>query len=112
MKIMKKPEPPKEKKLAVPKAMRSSNWKLAMVEDDMELDDEGDQKTEDAVLVRVEDNPEKEEETTKDPKEEVLGYYQGDYEPRSCLRRGHKATSDDQATGPTCMLTYIRKALI
>ena len=42
-KIMKKPEPPKEKKLAVPKAMRSSNWKLAMVKDDMELDNEGEE---------------------------------------------------------------------
>ena len=60
-KIIKKPEPMKEKerKLAVPKAIRSSNWKPAMVEDDIELDDNNDQKTEDAVLVQVEDNPEK-----------------------------------------------------
>jgi hypothetical protein len=56
---MKKPEPMKERKLAVPKAMRSGNWKPAMVEDDIELDNNNDQKTEDAVLVQVKDNPEK-----------------------------------------------------
>jgi hypothetical protein len=55
-KIMKRSEP-QEKKLAVPKAMRSGNWKPAMVTDDMELDD--DDLKEEAVLVRVEDNPEK-----------------------------------------------------
>src|SRR6202035_5380324 len=49
----------KERKLAVPKAMRSSNWKPAMVEDDIELDNNNDQKTEDTVLIQVEDNPEK-----------------------------------------------------
>jgi hypothetical protein len=47
----------KEKKLVVPKAMRSSNWKLATVID-MELDDE-EMKEDEAVLVRVEDNPDK-----------------------------------------------------
>jgi hypothetical protein len=56
---MKKPEPMKERKLAVPKAMRSGNWKPAMVEDDIELDNDDGQKTEDAVLVQVKDNPEK-----------------------------------------------------
>ena len=52
-KIIKKPEPIKEKerKLAVPKAMRSGNWKLVIVEDDIELDNNNNQKTEDAVLI-------------------------------------------------------------
>jgi hypothetical protein len=68
-KIMKKPKPIKERKLAVPKTMRSGNWRPAFVTDETERT-EGTERTEemetdrmknddDAVLVRVEDNPEK-----------------------------------------------------
>ena len=53
---MKRPEPQKERKLAVPRAMRSSEWKPAIVTEDMEVDED---LKEEAVLVRVENNPEK-----------------------------------------------------
>ena len=81
-KIMKKPEPmkEKEKKLAVPKAMRSGNWKPAMVEEDMELDNEDPK--EDAVLVQVEDNPEKKQKP-RTPKRKYLDIIKESTDPET-----------------------------
>ena len=55
-KILKRTDPQKEKKLAVPKVMRSGEWRPAIVTaEDMEVDAE-DPKEEEAVLITVEDN--------------------------------------------------------
>jgi hypothetical protein len=58
-KIMKRTEP-RERKLAVPKAIRAGEWKPATVADvtdkDMEIDQEP---TEEAILVKVENNPDR-----------------------------------------------------
>jgi hypothetical protein len=69
-KILKRPEPSKEKKLAVPKAMRSGEWKPAIVTEDMEVDDEDLE--EEAVLVRVENNPNKPKRPPRIPKKKYL----------------------------------------
>jgi len=71
-KIIKRTEP-KEQKLAVPKIVRPSEWKPATVTDvtdeGMEVDPEP---AEEAVLVRVEDNPEKRKRRPRTPKKKYL----------------------------------------
>ena len=47
---------PQERKLAIPKTMRSGEWKLAIVTEDMELDDHEEP---DEAPVRVRTNPNK-----------------------------------------------------
>jgi len=71
-KIIKRTEP-KEWKLAVPKIVRLGEWKPATVTDvtdeGMEVDPEP---AEEAVLVRVEDNPEKKKRRPRTPKKKYL----------------------------------------
>jgi hypothetical protein len=67
---LKRPEPQKERKLAVPRVMRSSEWKPAIVTEDIEVDDEDSK--EEAILVRVEDNLEKKKRTPKARKKKYL----------------------------------------
>jgi hypothetical protein len=49
-KILKRTEP-QEKKLAIPKTMRSSEWKLAIVTEDIEVDNKESKKEEETVVV-------------------------------------------------------------
>jgi hypothetical protein len=63
---MKRPEPMKERKLTVPRTMRSGNWRPVFVTDEIErtegteeIETDGMKNDDDAVLVQVEDNPEK-----------------------------------------------------
>ena len=79
-KILKRPEPQKERKLAVPRAMRSGEWKPAIVTEDMEVDDE---KEEEAVLVRVEDNPEKKKRTPRARKKKYLDVIKESVDPEA-----------------------------
>jgi len=71
-KIIKRIEP-KERKLAVPKIVRLGEWKPATV---IDVTDEGIEVdlelVEEAVLVRVEDNPEKKKRRLRTPKKKYL----------------------------------------
>jgi hypothetical protein len=80
-KILKRPEPQKERKLVVPRAMRSGEWKPAIVTEDMEVDDEDSK--EEAILVRVEDNPEKKKRAPRTRKKKYLDVIKESVDPEA-----------------------------
>ena len=60
--------------------MRSGDWKPAIVIEDMEVDDE---KEEEAVLVRVEDNPEKKKRAPRVRKKKYLDVIKENVDPEA-----------------------------